>query len=466
MKNKFEGLNMLMHATSRRDFLKICSLIGLGSMIGIDELQAYSSKAKGKVVIVGGGAAGLSVAARLTRWLENPDITLIDPSDKQFYQPGFTMIGGGIYQPDEVYRSQASCIPDGVKWIKDETIAIDPVLNKITTKNNGNISYDFLVLTPGLQMNFDQIEGISRDRLGEGNAHCIYDYTGAQKTWKAIQDFSKTGGRGIYTNTYTKLKCGGAPKKILLLTEHYCRKQNTRSNVNFCYYNASTDLYDVPYFAKRLIEIFNERNIEVQPTHHLKGIDTANKIAYFDKIEKVEREVKNEETGETQLVKETLRTPVSTHYDFMHFTPPMSAPDFVRDSGLGYPEEEKAGSWVMVDNETTVHKKYNNIISLGDCAGFPTSKTSAAVRMQVPVATKNLIALMEGKAPEEKYDGYTACPIITQYGRVLLCEFDYKKTPQSTIPLVDNSQEQWAAWILKKYILKPMYFYGMLNGYM
>lgn len=466
MKNELEELSKLTLATNRRDFLKIASIMGLSAFAGLQDVQAFSSKAKGKIVVVGGGAAGISVAARLNRWLDNPDITIIDPSEKQFYQPGFTMIAGGIYSADEVYKSQKACIPDGVKWIKDETLAIDPVLNQITTKNNGTVTYDFLVLTPGLQMNFDQIQGISRDRLGEGNAHCIYDYDGAQKTWKAIQEFSKKGGSGIYTNTYTKLKCGGAPKKILLLTEHYCRKQKTRDNVDFTYYNAAADLYDVPYFAKRLVEIFDDRKIGIQPMHHLTGVDTASKKAYFDKIETIEREIKNEETGDVQKVKETLRTPVITDYDFMHFVPPMSAPDFVRDSGLGYPEEEKPGSWVMVDNETTVHKKYNNIVSLGDCAAFPTSKTSAAVRMQVPVAAKNLISLMEGKAPEEKYNGYTACPIITEYGKVLLCEFDYNKKPMPSIPFVDPSQEQWAAWILKKYILKPMYFYGMLNGYM
>lgn len=450
----------------RRHFFKLMAMTGLLSFAGTSDSKAFSSAAKGKIVIIGGGAAGISMAARFTRWLENPDVTLIDPSDRQFYQPGFTLIASGVYQPDEVYKPQEKCIPAGVRWIKDSAAAIDPVKNEVTTKNNGKIAYDFLVLTPGLQINWNLVEGISHDKLGEGNAHCIYDFVGAQRTWKAIQEFSQKGGRGIYTDTYTKHKCGGAPKKICLLTEHHTRKENTRDKVVLDYFTAAHELYDVPYFTPRLEEIYKERNISVTLNYRIKGIDTASKKVHFNKIEKIEKEIKDKLTGKISKVEDKIITPYTEEYDFLHFTPPMSAPDFVREAGLGWTEGKLAAeSWVMVDKETLVHKTYNNIISLGDVAGIPTSKTSAAIRMQVPLAAKNLISLMEGKAPTEKYDGYAACPIVTEYGKVLLCEFDYNKDPKPSIPFVDASHEQWLAWILKVYILKPMYFHGMLNGY-
>ena len=309
------------------------------------------------------------------------------------------------------------------------------------------------MLAPGLQINWDKVEGITQKTLGEGNAHCIYDFEGAQKTWKAIQDFSKTGGHGIYTDTYTKHKCGGAPKKICLLTEHYTRKQGTREKVNLDFYTASKELYDVPYFTPRLLDIYEERNIPINLNVRVKGVDTARKQVHLEKIVTV-----NDQKTVTPFIED---------YDFLHFTPPMSAPDFVRDSGLGWTEGKLAAeSWAMTNKETLVHEKYPNIICLGDVAGIPTSKTSAAIRKQVPVAAKNLISIMEGKAPAEKYNGYAACPIITDYGRVLLCEFDYNKEPDLTFPfnLLDASQEQAAAWWLKVYMLKPMYFYGMLKG--
>lgn len=439
---------------NRRQFFKIMAATGLLTAAGTQKAKAFSSNAKGKIVIIGGGAAGISMASRLKHWLNEPDITLIDPSDRQFYQPGFTLIASGVYQPDDVWKKQEDCMPSGIKWVKDSVAAVDPVWNQVTTVNNGKIPYDFLVLTPGLQINWEKVEGITHDTLGEGNAHCIYDFVGAQKTWKALQEFSKTGGRGIYTDTYTKHKCGGAPKKICLLTDDYTRKQNTRDKVTLDYYTASKELYDIPFYTPRLLEIYDERNIPIHLFTRVKGVDTSAKRVYFEKVET---------RGEEKIV-----TPFTEDYDFLHFTPPMSAPDFVREAGLGWTEGKLAAdAWVMVDKETLVHKKYPNIVSLGDVAGIPTSKTSAAVRVQVPLAAKNLISLMEGKEPTEKYNGYAACPIVTDYGHVLLCEFNYDKKPETSFPftMLDTSKEQWMAWLLKVYVLKPMYFNGMLNGY-
>lgn len=415
----------------RRHFFKLMAMAGLLTAASTQKAKAFSSKAKGKIVIIGGGAAGISMAARLKSWLDKPDITLIDPSDRQFYQPGFTLIASGVYQPDDVWRKQEDCIPSDIKWIKDSVAAVDPVWNQVTTKNNGKIAYDFLVLTPGIQINWEKVEGITQATLGQGNAHSIYDFEGAQKTWKAIQEFSKTGGRGIYTDTYTKHKCGGAPKKICLLTEHYTRKQGTRETVDLNFYTASKELYDVPFFTPRLLEIYKERNIPINLNVRVKGVDTTAKQVHFEKIETV---------GDQKVY-----TPFVEDYDFLHFTPPMSAPDFVREAGLGWTEGKLAAdAWVMVDKETLVHKTYPNIVSLGDVAGIPTSKTSAAIRKQVPIAAKNLISLMEGKEPAEKYDGYAACPIVTDYGHVLLCEFNYKKEAQNSFPftLLDTSKEQ------------------------
>lgn len=437
----------------RRTFFKIMAAAGL-LVGGSQQAKAFSSSAKAKIVIVGGGAAGISMASRLLHWLDDPQITLIDPSDRQFYQPGFTLIASGIYQADDVWRKQEDCVPSGVKWIKDSVVAVDPVWNSVTTAQNGKIPYDFMVLVPGIQLNWDEIEGFDYSKLGTGNAHCIYDYKGAQMTWKAMKEFAEKGGKGIYTDTYTKHKCGGAPKKICLLTDDYARNHTHREQLSLTYYTAEKDLYDVKFFTTRLKEIYKERDIPVVVNTRLKGIDTERKQVYFERIEKVNDE--------------KIVTPFVEDYDFLHFTPPMSAPSFVKEAGLGFSEGKlAAGGWANVNKETFVHNVYSNIISLGDTAGLPTSKTSAAIRRQVPLAAKNLISLMEGKAPTEKYDGYAACPIITDYGHVLLCEFDYNKEPEISFPfsLLDMSKEQRAAWFLKVYILKPLYFYGMLKGY-
>lgn len=457
MSNKF--------SISRRAFLA-SSMGALGTVaIGAGTVNFLSTvDVHGRVVIIGGGAAGCSMAARLMRKIEHPDITLIDPADKQFYQPGFTFIAAGIFQADEVWKRQQDCLPkgEGFRWVKQTVTAVDPQRQKVYTDDGQMIAYDFLVLTPGLQLNWDKVEGVTKDTLAEiarvGNAHCIYDFEGAQRIWPAIQSLTDKGGRGIFTDTYTKHKCGGAPKKICMLTEHLARKKGTRKDLQLDYFCSEKALYDVPYYTPRLLQIYDERNIALQVRHKVKGIDIATKEVYFQPYE-VDADGNSVDLPE--VVKEK--------YDLLSFVPPQSAPDFVREAGLSWQEGKLAkDGWVEVNKETLIHNRYPNIVSFGDVAGIPTSKTSAAVRKQLPIAEENLLALMQGKEPTAKYNGYACCPIVTDYGHVLLCEFDYDKNPDITFPfsLLNMSKEQWAGWLLKRHFLKPMFFNAMLKGYM
>lgn len=450
---------------SRRAFIATAAGGAGAAIVGREAVNFYSSEnINARIVIIGGGAAGCSLAARLMRKIDKPNITLIDPADKQFYQPGFTFIAAGIFQADDVWKRQEDCLPsgDGFKWVKQTVTAVDPEKQKVYTDKNQTFDYDFLVLTPGLQLNWDKIEGVTYDRLEEiarvGNAHCIYDFQGAQRIWPAIQQLTDKGGRGIYTDTYTKHKCGGAPKKICMLTEHLARKKGTRSDLQLDYFCSEKALYDVPYYTPRLLQIYDERNIRLEVRHKVKGIDIDKKEVYFQPYE-IDEE--GNKTDLPNIVKES--------YDLLSFVPPQSAPDFVREAGLSWQEGKLAkDGWVEVDKETLIHQRYPNIVSFGDVAGIPTSKTSAAVRKQLPIVQENLLAIMQGKEPTAKYNGYACCPIVTDYSHVLLCEFDYDKKPDITFPfsLLDMSHEQWAGWLLKRYFLKPMFFNAMLTGYM
>ena len=444
----------------RRNFLKAMAIATATSTISTSACS--KSDVKAKIVIVGGGAAGIDAAARLVRSLSNPDITLIDPSQLHYYQPGFTLIAGGIYSPDEVYLQQADCIPNGVKWVKDSAIAVDPDKKFVTTANNGKFNYDFLVLTPGLVLNWDLVDGFDEKSIGQGDAFCLYTHEGSIKTRQGILKFIKNGGRGVFADTYTKHKCGGAPKKICLLTEHLARQQGVRKNLKLDFFTASKQLYDVPYFTPRLLDIYKERDVSISVNTHVKAVDTSAKKVTLALTKKssivladgTKKEVKN------------VTTRVED-YDFLHFLPPMGAPKFVSESGLSAKTGSRvAEGWIAVDKETLLHKEYKNIITFGDASALPTSKTSAAIRKQAPIAVQNLLSIMEGNAPSAIYDGYAACPIITDYGHVLMCEFDYKKQEQRSFPLslLDMSKESRLAWLLKVYALKPMYFYGMLNG--
>lgn len=444
---------------SRRRFLQGAGIAGLGAA-GYGAYAATAcpaSQAKGKVVVVGGGAAGLSIAARLRCALAQPDITVIDPAREHFYQPGFTMMACGEFTPEETYREEASLIPEGVRYLADRVVLIDAERNRLSTAANGVLDYDYLVLTPGLDMHFEAIEGISRERLGEGNVHCIYDFKSAHACWLAIQKLSSDGGRAYFTDTWTKLKCGGAPKKVNMMAEDYCRRKGTRDRVDFQFYTAGKELFEVPLFRKRLDEVYAERNLAVTPHHRIKAVDTVARRVTFEK--------RTPETasagGDTAVRVET----VTREFDFLHIVPPMTPPQFVLESSLIHdPATGKAAQWVPTDPATLVHARFKNVFVAGDVAGIPTSKTAAAVRMQAPVVTANLIATMEGRKPDAVYDGYTACPFVTEYGKVLMAEFDYKKEPKPTIPFVDPGHEHRPGWILKRYMMKPLYFDLMLRG--
>ncbi|MEZ5105622.1 MAG: FAD-dependent oxidoreductase [Draconibacterium sp.] len=444
---------------SRRKFL-LTGALGLGGLVIAERTYDFfsESKAKAKIVIVGGGAAGITMAAYLTDKLRTPDITIIEPNETHFYQPGYTLIASGTFSPDEVSKSTKSLIPKGVKWVKDSVMELEPENNYVATAKNGKIKYDFLVLTPGCQMNFDLIEGVSRETLGTGDAYSIYDYNGAVKYHQAMEKLAdKKEAKLVFTDTYTKLKCGGAPKKICMITEDFLRGKNIRDGFDIHYFCTSTNLMKPPVFGDRLQQIYDERNIGISYKHRLVSVDTSAKKAVFQQVD--ESTLAALPVDETKLV--------TVDYDLLHFTPPMSAPDFVKNSPLAITEGDlKYGGWADVDNATLVQTTYKNIIVVGDAGGFHTSKTGAAIRMQAPVAASNLVSIMEGKEPEEKYDGYTACPIVTEYGKVLMCEFGYDKKLMPTIPWLDPGVERGMWWILKVHGLKPMYYYGMLKGLM
>jgi sulfide:quinone oxidoreductase len=136
----------------------------------------------------------------------------------------------------------------------------------------------------------------------------------------------------------------------------------------------------------------------------------------------------------------------------------MSAPDFIKRSPLA----NKDG-WVDVDRNTLQHVRWPDVFSLGDVSSLPTSKTGAAIRKQAPVLVKNLLAVRAGRPLPASYDGYTSCPLVTGYGKLILAEFDYTKGPAESFPF-DQSKERYSMFALKAYALPRMYWHGMLRG--
>jgi sulfide:quinone oxidoreductase len=442
---------------SRRNFFKL-SAAGLVGAVVIERSYDYFSEstARAKIVIAGGGAAGITIAAHLCDRLRHVDITIIEPEEIHRYQPGYTLVAADLMAPQKLERPTASLVPSGVKWLQDRVVELHPDRNQLTAAKAGVVAYDFLVVVPGCQMDFGLIEGITPQTLGAGNVHCIYDFHGAQRCRDAVKKLpAMKGGKLVFTDTYTKMKCGGAPKKITLLAESLLRAKKRRDGFEFLYFNNEKALMKPKVFGDRLSAIYAQRQIKTHYLHRLASVDTATRRAVFHRLT---------EPSSAVLPAGHALERVVVDFDFLHFVPPMRAPDFVRDSELTTPEERKRGGWVSVDRATLVHTRYKNIISLGDVAGTPASKTGAAIRMQAPVAAANLVSLMEGREPATKYNGYSACPIITEHGKVLMCEFGYDEKLLPTIPFLDPAIERGMWWTLKVHGLMPMYYHGMLNG--
>ncbi len=462
---------------SRREALKLLGFSGAMLLASNEHTgtKANASDAKAKIVIVGGGLAGISTAARLVNSLSQPDITIIEPNMKSVsYQPGNTFIGAGLYTKKDVMYNTKDFLPNGVKFIEGKATNFDPENNKLVVSSGETISYDFLVVAAGLVLDFAKIKGL--EELGEmytaqdskkiidffegTGASTIYNMDAAEVTWRNMQkaiNEAKSGKKinAIFSHPNTAIKCGGAPKKIMYLMNSRLNEMGGRDNVDMTFYPNSGKMFGVKEYEKAIIKQFEARNMKYKMQHNLKEVNLKDKVAKFNHyweekgawdpdLEEYDVVVKNQE--------------VEVPFDFMHITPAMKAAPEIGSSAIG-----SGKGWVPVHKETLQHVKYSNIFSLGDIAAIPLGKTGGSVRKQYKVVVDNIISLMEGKEMTSKYDGYTVCPIITDIGKVMLAEFDWSMKPTPSFPL-DPTQERYIWWLLKMYILKPMTQYGMLSG--
>lgn len=391
-----------------------------------------------QIVIVGGGTAGITVAARLMKgWFTRRDVAVIEPSDKHYYQPLWTLVGAGLATKESTERAEASVIPRGVTWILDAVAEILPEQNTLLTRDGKTITYDWLVVAAGLQVDWDKIPRL-RNAIGKNGVCSNYSYGTVDSTWAAIRNFK--GGTAVFTMPSGAVKCGGAPQKIMYLADDRFREAGVREQTLIIYASALPDIFAVERYRRTLDQVIARKGIDCRFRHELIDI----------RPEANEADFKNLDTQET----------VTLHFDLLHVTPPMGPPAFIAQSPLA-----DQGGWVDVDKSTLRHNNIPNVFALGDCSNLPTSKTGGAIRKQAPVVVRNLLAAMNGLPAPARYDGYTSCPLVTGIGKLVLAEFDYDKQPDETFP-IDQSKERWTMWLLKRYLLPLMYWHGMLKGRM
>ncbi|MCT7909559.1 NAD(P)/FAD-dependent oxidoreductase [Arcobacter lacus] len=465
---------------SRREAFKVAGLGGAAFLLGGNEAEAATvakaSDAKAKIVIVGGGLAGISTAARLVNSLSEPDITIIEPNPKSVsYQPGTTLVASGVYaSKDELMYETKDYLPKGVTLIKDKAVDFNPEANKVTLESGEVLSYDFLIVAAGIVLNYGAIKGLEEvgeaysvgdaskilKVFGDSGVTSVYNIDSAVEMWNQMQKFvqkAKDGQKvkGVFTDPNTAIKCGGAPKKVMYLTNARLNEAKARANAELNFYADSGKLFGVKEYADAIEKQFIARDMKWNFNHNLIAVDVKNKVATFDKYWQ-EKGAFDKDLEEYEMV--TKHQNVDVPFDFLHITPPQKAPTEIGNSAIGSDK-----GWIPVNKETLQHVKYNNIFALGDIAAVPMGKTGGSVRKQYKVLVDNLISVMEGKEPTAKYAGYTVCPLITDIGKVMLAEFDWTAKPTPSFPL-DPTQERYIWWLLKVYLLKPMTIHGMLSG--
>ncbi|MBY4892884.1 TIGR01244 family phosphatase [Rhodobacteraceae bacterium N5(2021)] len=393
------------------------------------------------IVIVGAGAAGISVAASLQTRTTDLSIAIIDPADIHYYQPGWTMVGGGIFEAQDTAKTMGSLIPRGVHWIKSAVAAFEPKNNAVVLDGCRVVKYTRLVVCPGLKLDWGSVEGLE-DTLGRNGVTSNYRYDLAPYTWQLVQEMKE--GRALFTQPPMPIKCAGAPQKALYLSADAWHRRAVLKDIDIQFMNAGGVLFGVKDYVPALESYIKKYNADVNFFHNLVAVDGPAKRATF-------------------AVKEPDAEPreVTVDFDMMHVCPPQTAPDFIRVSPLA-----DAAGWVDVEQSTLRHKTYDNIWALGDVMNAPNAKTAAAARKQAPVVAENIAADIDGRSATAQYDGYGSCPLTVERGKIVLAEFGYGGVLLPSFPkfLVDGTKPTRAAWFLKEKLLPPIYWKAMLRG--
>jgi len=398
-----------------------------------------------QVLIVGGGAAGITVAARLKRARPALAVAILEPSGDHDYQPGWTLVGAGVFSLEETRRNEADLIPAGVTWIREAVAGFAPESNSVTTSGGQTLSYDALVVATGMKLCWDRIKGLP-EALGRGGVCSNYSRDHVAYTWECIQGFR--GGNAVFTCPPMPIKCPGAPQKIAYLADDVFKRDAAlaaRSAV--IYATATPGIFGVPTYAAPLREVVKRKGIDARYGHVLTEVRSASQEAVFSVQPASPHQSEGEEPREVVIP-----------YELLHVTPPMAAPDVVAQSPLA-----AANGFVEVDKHSLQHVRFANVFAIGDVSGMPNSKTAAAVRGQAPVVVSNLLAQLDGVQGKGAYDGYSCCPLITGYGKTIMAEFNYDQQPVPSFPL-DPTQERWSMWIVKSKILPWLYWNRMLKG--
>ena len=392
--------------------------------------------AKHQVVVIGGGAAGIATAASILKRRSGLDIAIVEPSDTHSYQPGWTMVGGGIFEPEVTQRPMASVMPKGTTWVKAGAASFQPEDNQVTLEDGSTLQYDVLIVAPGIRLAWEEIDGLEAS-LGNYGVTSNYRYDLAPYTWQLVQNLKS--GRAIFSQPVMPIKCAGAPQKAMYLSCDHWLRSGVLDQIDVEFRNAGGVLFGVQDYVPALMEYVEKYDIALKLGSNLIAVDGPAQTATF----------------------ETADGEVTQDFEMLHVVPPQVAPQFLAESPLA-----AESGFTDVDQHTLQHVRYPNVFGLGDAGSMPNAKTAAAARKQAPVVAVNALRQLDGKGPTAGYDGYGSCPLTVERGKIVLAEFGYggKLMPSFPSWLIDGTKPARLSWMLKADALPWIYWNGMLKG--
>lgn len=387
------------------------------------------------VLIVGGGNAGVSAAARLLR-KGVAGVGLMEPQRVHTYRPLLSYVGGGQARLRDAERTQRSVIPRGCTWLADAAVMIEAPTRTVWSATGRRFRYRDLVLGTGLVPDTDALAGIHAALDSRAVASNYVDR--AEKTWQLVQNMPRRGGHAVFTVPRPPVSCTATTLKPLFLAAAHWRR--TGRTVDITLVVDRPDLLPSPAVDARLSEHLRELGVRVL-------LDTSVTALTPD-------ETRITVTGRNGTVEEF-------RYDMLHLVPPFRGARWLQGCGLTGTQPH---GLIDIDPATLRHREFPDIWAAGDAAAVETDPSGGALRRQISILVDNLLAARRGE-PLTSYDGYTVAPVTTDAHRLVPGEYDRSGEVASSLPsAIDPLKPRRTAWAFDRYVLPRTYWNLILKG--